>query len=127
MKIYTNHNVINISYHIIWIPKYRKKILTGKIKERLVEIFKEIEEKIKIEIKVFEIMSDHIHIFLKGSTTINISNIIKYLKGYSSYVLRKEFINLKKYKSLWTHSYYCETIGHISEDTVKKYIADQNK
>jgi putative transposase len=71
-------------------------------------------------------MSDHIHLFVKGNQNITISNIVKYLKGYSSYELRKKFIFLKKYKSLWTPSYFCETIGHISEDVVKKYIENQN-
>jgi len=127
MKTYTNHNVQNISYHIIWIPKYRKKILKDKIKTKLIDIFKDIEKKIQIKIEVYEIMIDHIHIFLKSTQNICISKIMKYLKGYSSYILRKEFIELRKYKSLWTHSYYCETIGHISELIVKKYILDQNK
>jgi putative transposase len=126
MRNYNNHNVSNISYHIVWIPKYRKHILVGEIKKELIKIFKIIEEKININIEIFEIMSDHIHLFVKGNQNITISNTIKYLKGYSSYELRKKFVFLKKYKSLWTPSYFCETIGHISEDTVKKYIENQN-
>jgi len=126
MRNYNNHNVSNISYHIVWIPKYRKHILVGEIKKELIKIFKIIEEKINIKIEVYEIMSDHIHLFVKGNQNITISNIVKYLKGYSSYELRKKFIFLKKYKSLWTPSYFCETIGHISEDVVKKYIENQN-
>ena len=70
-------------------------------------------------------MIDHIHLFIKGNLKTSVSEIVKILKGYSSYVLRKEFMCLKKYKSLWTHSYYCETIGHISENTVKRYIETQ--
>jgi putative transposase len=126
MRNYNNHNVYNISYHIVWIPKYRKHILVGEIKKELIKIFKIIEEKINIKIEVYEIMSDHIHLFVKGNQNITISNIVKYLKGYSSYELRKKFIFLKKYKSLWTPSYFCETIGNISEDVVKKYIENQN-
>ena len=126
MRNYNNHNVSNISYHIVWIPKYRKHILVGEIKKELIKIFKIIEEKINIKIVVYEIMSDHIHLFVKGNQNTTISKIVKYLKGYSSYELRKKFIFLKKYKSLWTPSYFCETIGHISEDVVKKYIENQN-
>ena len=126
MRNYNNHNVSNISYHIVWIPKYRKHILVGEIKKELIKIFKIVEEKINIKIEVYEIMSDHIHLFVKGNQNITISNIVKYLKGYSSYELRKKFIFLKKYKSLWTPSYFCETIGHINEDVVKKYIENQN-
>ncbi len=126
MRNYNNHNVSNISYHIVQIPKYRKHILVGEIKKELIKIFKIVEEKINIKIEVYEIMSDHIHLFVKGNQNITISNIVKYLKDYSSYELRKKFIFLKKYKSLWTPSYFCETIGHISEDVVKKYIENQN-
>ena len=126
MKYFNNHNVSNISYHIVWIPKYRKHILVGEIKNELMNIFKIVENKINIKIETYEIMSDHIHLFVKGNQNITISNIVKYLKGYSSFELRKKFSYLKKYKSLWTHSYFCETIGHISENTVKKYIENQN-
>ena len=126
MRYFNNHNVSNISYHIIWIPKYRKHILVSEIKNELINIFKIVENKINIKIETYEIMSDHIHLFVKGNQNITISNIVKYLKGYSSFELRKKFSYLKKYKSLWTHSYFCETIGHISENTVKKYIENQN-
>ena len=126
MKEYHNHNVRNISYHIIWIPKYRRRILVGEVKNELIEIFKIVEIKLDIKIETSEIMPDHIHLFIKGKPDLCISTIIKYLKGYSSYVLRNKFKYLKRYKSLWTHSYYCETISHISENTVKKYIENQN-
>ena len=66
-----------------------KDILVGEIKKELIKIFKIIEEKINIKIEVYEIMSDHIHLFVKGNQNITISNIVKYLKGYSSYELRK--------------------------------------
>lgn len=71
-------------------------------------------------------MPDHVHLFIKCTPNHKISDIVKQLKGYSSYVLRKAFpIYRTKYKSLWAPSYYCETIGHISENTIKKYINDQ--
>ena len=64
---------------------------------------------------------------LKSNPTLSVSFIVNQLKGYTSYKLRKEFIFLKKYKSLWTSSYFCETIGLISEKTVRKYIKMQTK
>lgn len=77
---------------------------------------------IDIKIEAIEIDIDHLHLFVKSKPTITVSNIVKSLKGYSSYFLRKKFVCLKKYKQLWTHSYYCETIGFISEKTIRKYI-----
>lgn len=73
---------------------------------------------INISIEVFDIMPDHIHLFIKNLPNISISYIVKHLKGYTSFMLRKQFIDFNKYKSLWTYSYFCETIGLISEKTI---------
>ena len=105
------HSVYNVSYHITWIPKYRKKILEGPIKESLKMHLLQKAHEINISIEAFEIMDDHVHLFIKANPNIKISYIVKHLKGYSSYKLRNEYPYLKRYKSLWTHSYYCETIG----------------
>jgi len=120
-----NHKVYNISYHIIWIPKYRKRILKGKLKEKLKFYLFKKAKSIGISIEEYEIMPDHIHLFIKSNPNLSVSFIVNQLKGYTSYMLRKEFIYLKKYKSLWTKSYFCETIGLISEKTVKQYIKMQ--
>lgn len=122
---FNRHNVCNISYHIIWIPKYRKHILKNKISDQLKILLFEKATQIDIKIKAYEIMDYHIHLFIKGDTTMAISKIIQFLKGYTSFMLRKSFPFLKKWKSLWTHSYFCETIGFISKSTVIKYIANQ--
>lgn len=119
------NTVYNISYHIVWIPKYRKHLLKGLIKDRLIEILYEKSDKIGVQIKAIECMNDHIHLFIKTSPVNSIPFIVKSLKGYSSFVLRKEFSLLRKFKHMWTNSYFCETIGFISEDTVKKYISNQ--
>ena len=70
-------------------------------------------------------MPDHIHLFIKCTTQHNISEIVKHLKGYTSFKVREKYPQYRKYKHFWSRSYYCESIGHISEDTVKKYIDDQ--
>lgn len=119
-------SVVNINYHIIWCPKYRRKILVEGIDERLKVVLKEIAIESGCSIDTIEVMSDHIHIFLKGNPTIPIHLIVKNLKGKSSRILRQEFPHLKKrLPCLWTRSYYCETIGCINEETIKKYIENQ--
>lgn len=119
------HIVFNVSYHIIWIPKYRKHILKNDIEKRLKELLLEKAHELNIIIDTFEIMPDHIHLFIKSTPDKSISYIVKHLKGYTSYMLRKEFPFLRRYKSLWTHSYYCETIGLISQNTIRRYIEMQ--
>ena len=64
-------------------------------------------------------MPDHIHLFIKCSPNQRVSDIVRQLKGYSSYMVRKSYPQYRiKYKSLWAPSYYCESVGHISESTV---------
>ena len=119
-------SVVNIGYHIVWCPKYRRKVLTGKIESRLKEILPQIAEDMECTIEKMEVMPDHIHIFLRGTPILPIHLIVKNLKGKSSRILRSEFPSLKsKLPNLWTRSYYCETIGCINEETVKKYIENQ--
>ena len=119
-------SVVNIGYHIVWCPKYRRKVLTGKIEFRLKEILPQIAEDMECIIEKVEVMPDHIHIFLRGTPILPIHLIVKNLKGKSSRILRSEFPSLKsKLPNLWTRSYYCETIGCINEETVKKYIENQ--
>jgi putative transposase len=119
-------SVVNINYHITWCPKYRRKILVEGIDERLKVVLKEIAIESGCSINTIEVMPDHIHIFLKGNPTIPIHLIVKNLKGKSSGILRQEFPHLKKrLPCLWTRSYYCETIGCINEETIKKYIENQ--
>lgn len=73
-----------------------------------------------------EVMPDHVHLFIKANPIDPIARIVAQLKGYTSHVLRAEFIHLKsKLPTLWTRSYYVETIEHISEDVIKRYIEDQ--
>ena len=114
-RVHANHKVYNISYHIIWISKYRKHILKDKIQIAFKKYLFEKAHMLKISIEAYEIMDDHIHLFIKSIPDLTISYIVQQLKGYTSYKVRNEFPILKKYKSLWTHSYFVETIGLISE------------
>lgn len=119
-------SVVNINYHIIWCPKYMRKILVNGVDDRLKVILREIAEENGCHIDTMEVMSDHIHIFLRGNPIIPIHLIVKNLKGKSSRILRQEFPHLKnRLPCLWTISYYCETIGCINEETIKKYIENQ--
>lgn len=125
---YNSHCVFNIGYHIIWCPKYRRKVLINGVDIRLKELLIKKAESIGVSIERMEIMPDHVHLFVKAVPTLSVHFIVNQLKGYSSYMLRKEFPWLtRRMTTLWTRSYYCETIGHISENTIIRYIEDQKK
>lgn len=121
------HHVYLINYHLIWCPKRRRPVLVGKVKNRLLQIIKDKSNQIGVDIIVFEIMPDHVHIFISAYPTISVHKIVKEFKGVSSNILRKEFPHLLKLPSLWTHSYFASTAGNISNETIKKYIEAQSK
>jgi putative transposase len=122
----SKHAVYNCSYHLIWCPKYRRKVLTDGIDIRLKELLLQKASEHGWIIENMEVMPDHVHIFIKATTNDSPVYIVSQLKGFTSFTLRNEFPKLKsRLPTLWTRSYYCETIGHISEKTIKKYIDEQ--
>ena len=120
--------VYNINYHIVWSVKYRRYVLKEEVAKRLKEILNDVSYSKEFNIKTMEIMEDHVHLFVSAHPKISPSYIVKMSKGISGRLLLKEYpqIRQKLWKGkLWNPSYYIETIGHISEDTVRKYIEDQ--
>ena len=121
--------VYNINYHIVWCVKYRRKVLSQKISERLYELCYEIAKAkgfTVVEVKVGE--NDHVHCFVSAPPKISITQIVKYLKGISGNRLLEEFPELRKslWKGhLWNGSYFVETIGSTSEDNIRRYIERQ--
>ena len=125
---YSAHTVHNIKYHLIWCPKYRRRVLVGDIEKRLRELLREKAADIGIHIVEMEVMSNHVHVFVHATPVDSPHYIVQQFKGFSSRLLRKEFPSLKsRLPTLWTRSYFCESVGHISEHTIKQYIIDQKK
>lgn len=128
MKRWTTSNkaVFNIGYHLIWCPKYRKKVLINNVEKRFKEIAIATAEKNGFSIENMEVMSDHVHLFVKADPTMPPHWIVQQIKGCTSFYLREEFSYLKSsMPTLWSRSYFCESVGHISEDTIKRYIDEQ--
>jgi putative transposase len=122
-----NGAVFNLKFHMVWCPKYRLKVLTGEVEERLKHLLFEKAKQIKLNIESIEVMPDHVHLFISSNNTyLSPAKIAAQLKGYTSHELRKEFKHLtSRMPTLWSRSYYIGSIGQISESTVKKYIENQ--
>ncbi len=115
-------------FHVIFCPKYRRKVLVNGVDVRLKEILYEEASKLAVEIKSLEVMPDYVHVFLECDPRLPLHKVIKQLKGVSSRKLREEFPWLKsRIPSLWTRSYFSCTVGHISESAIMKYIEDQKR
>lgn len=126
---HTRTCVYNINYHIVWCVKYRRKVLSADISNRLIELLKAVgNEKgfSVVECKVGE--NDHVHCFVSAPPKISVTQIVKYLKGISGNQLFREYPQLRKslWKGqLWNGSYFCETIGSTSEENILRYIERQ--
>jgi putative transposase len=129
MEYKSNNNVFySCKYHVVWCPKYRRKVLTGNVAERLKELIRETCDKNQSELMELEIMPDHVHLLVEVDPQFGIHKLVKLIKGYSSKVLRDEFLFLKtKLPTLWTNSYFVSTVGGSPLEVIKKYIENQKR
>ena len=127
IKYKNNNNIVySCKYHVVWCPKYRRKVLTGELASRLKELLLSYADEMSVDILEMEIMPDHIHLLLEVDPQLGVHKAVKRLKGYTSKVLREEFPELNsKLPSMWTNSYFVSTVGSTSLDAIKEYIQNQ--
>ena len=123
----SNRNIVyNCHYHVVWCPKYRRKVLVNGIDARLKELIQEYVEKWGQEFVQVEVMPDHVHLLVGCDPQFGIHRLVKFVKGATAHQLRQEYPTLKhKLPSLWTNSYYVSTTGGVTLETVKRYIESQ--
>lgn len=118
-------SVVMINYHLVFCPKYRRKLLVGDIKNRLSELCDEVAQENRWKIIAKEIMPDHVHLFVYADVRTRPEIVVKRFKGRSSRYLRREFPMLMKMPTLWTRSYFLSTAGNVSSAAIQKYIERQ--
>ena len=125
----SNKNIVySCKYHVIWCPKYRRKVLEGDIVVRLKEILHEVAAERSAEILELEVLSDHVHLLVEVDPQYGIYKLIKQMKGRSSRFLRQEFPSLKRrLPTLWTNSLFISSVGGAPLSVIKQYIANQEK
>lgn len=122
----TRHAVYNITYHLVWCPKYRRPVLTDQVAQRLDEMIRKQVKALRGEVIALEIQPDHVHLFAEFPPTLAVRQIMHRIKGHTSHELRKEFDWLNsRLPSLWTRSYYAGTAGNVSAETMRRYIEEQ--
>ena len=108
--------VYNLSYHLIWCPKYRRSVLVEDVHNRLLELIIQKAKEIDVEIVEANIMPDHVHLFVRTKPIHQPQFVVGQIKGYTSRVLRKEFPKLKsRLPTLWTRSYYVDSVGKLRQ------------
>jgi putative transposase len=125
----TSHTTYDCKYHIVWITKYRKKVMAGVIAERVREIIRQICKEQDVEILKGHVSKDHVHMFVSVPPHISISKLVQSLKGKSSYKLlgeNKELSRMFWGRHLWARGYFVATSGNVTDEIIMEYIKNQD-
>ncbi len=122
-----SHTRWKCQYHIVFIPKYRKKTMYGLVRREMREILKTLCDYKKVEIVEGAVCSDHVHLCVSIPPKLRVSEFMGYLKGKSALMIfdRHPDMGSKFNRHFWARGYYVATVGDICEETIKRYIAEQ--
>ena len=123
----TKHRLLT---HLVWCPKYRRRVLLGEVVSRLDELFRQAAEVNEWKILQLNIQKDHVHLLIQTNPRESIAEVVHKFKGGSSFVIRKEFPDLEEFlwgDSFWCDGYFAESVGQTNEKVIKEYIKNQNK
>ena len=126
----SSHTTYDCKYHLVWITKYRKKVLQGEVAKRVREILREVCRSHDVEILKGHVSKDHVHMFVSVPPHLAISKLMQYLKGKSSRKLMQENRMISKMfwgRHLWGRGYFVATSGNITDEVIMEYIKNQDK
>ncbi|MEM0253519.1 MAG: IS200/IS605 family transposase [Candidatus Bathyarchaeia archaeon] len=124
----TRHTRYWCGYHFVWIPKYRRDVLTGGVAEYTKEALRQILLELGCEPIAIEVSADHVHVFCSCPPRLSPAYVVNYLKGKGARKILQRYPELKTGTSrgrLWSRSYFVATVGSVSADIVKKYVEEQ--
>jgi putative transposase len=125
----TSQTTYDCKYHIVWITKYRKKVMSGVVAERVRELVRQICKENDVEIIKGHVSKDHVHLFVSIPPHLAISKLVQSLKGKSSYKLLGENKELSKQfwgRHLWARGYFVATSGNVTDEVIMEYIKNQD-
>ena len=123
------HCTYDIKYHLVWITKYRKPVITGKIAIRTRELIRIICQSNEVEILAGHVGSDHIHLLVSVPPHLSASKLVQYIKGNTSRKLQMEYKELNKQfwgQHLWARGYFVASSGNVTDEIIKEYIKNQD-
>jgi len=124
-----SHTVFTIHLHLVWITKYRKKVLVDSVALRVREMIREICQCEGVDIIKGHVSQDHIHLFVSLPPQVTISRLVQRLKGKTSFKLLNEFAHLRKTywgRHFWALGYFCCSSGNVTDDVIERYIEGQD-
>lgn len=123
------HTTHRLRYHLVILPKYRQRVLKGKIATRIKQLFFQACQVNKWWIDEVNIQPDHLHMLIQTKPRESVAEVVQILKGGSSKVIRSEFPELEEYlwgDSFWSDGYFAESVGVVNESVIKQYIKNQH-
>ena len=123
-----SHTKTDLKAHLIWTPKYRRKVLVGQVAIRARDIIRQIALEHEIEIITGKVASDHVHVLIGYRPNQDISKIVQWLKGISSRILLQEFAHLRKNfwgSHFWLRGYFAVSGGTLTDEMIYEYINEQ--
>ncbi|MHB8244326.1 MAG: IS200/IS605 family transposase [Acidimicrobiales bacterium] len=121
----SNKTVFSAKYHLIWCPKYRRRVLAGEVEARLAGIVREVCATQRVDVIGLEIMPDHVHLLAEIPPSVVLSRFVQVLKGRSSRLLRQEFPHLRRMRALSGPSWFVSTVGGAPLSVIKAYVENQ--
>jgi putative transposase len=124
-----SHSRYDLKVHIVWITKYRKKVLKGDVSHRVRELIREICKANEVEIIKGHVSVDHIHLLVSYPPSLSISKLVQYVKGKTSRRLLQDYTELRKMfwgQHLWARGYFAASVGTVTDEVVKEYIEKQD-
>lgn len=125
----TAHATYDIKYHLVWITKYRKPIITGEIAQRTRELIRRVCKTNDVEILAGHVGKDHIHMLVSLPPHLSASKIMQYIKEYTSRKLQMEYKSLNKEfwgRHLWARGYFAASSGNVTDEIIAEYIRTQD-
>jgi putative transposase len=124
----SSHAIYDIKYHKVWITKYRKSVMTGKVATRARDMIRMICNSNDVQILSGHVSKDHIHLLVSAPAHLSVSKLVQYLKGNISYKLQREFKELNKQywgRHLWGRGYFVASSGNVTDEVIMEYIRTQ--
>ncbi|MCO5183084.1 MAG: IS200/IS605 family transposase [Anaerolineae bacterium] len=124
-----NHTKWECKYHIVWVPKYRKKTIYKELRQQLGSVLRELARRKECTIVEGHLMSDHVHILIEIPPKIAVSQAVGYIKGKSAIHIARTYAGRKRNfvgQHFWARGYYVSTVGR-DEETIRAYIQQQEK
>jgi putative transposase len=125
----SSHTKFDIRIHLVWVTKYRYKVITIPIGKRLIEIIRTVCTNQNIKIINGTVDSDHIHMYLSIPPSLSVSKVAQLIKGISSNKIMQDFPELEKRywgRQFWARGYFVSTVGMIDQETIQNYIKNHN-